>query len=247
MISPDRHNADVTRVQIRYSNNPSKNPFDLVAEFHERFWLCTVLASPRPMFLPWEQPQIKLRLKLTEEEIEETIKCMQDNDRLHTADNLADILYIACGNLLSLGFAWPNMWADAATFWGNPLTRNGLEFLESDKIFFEPMATNLRACGMKAAKAAADNDRAGYYTATLELISAVTSTAVVLGIPLNDVFYVVHISNMRKLGLDGKPIYREDGKVIKPDTWSEEVVNEDIAYILTTDRQSEGARRFSWS
>lgn len=32
---------------------------------------------------------------------------------------------------------------------------------------------------------------------------------------IEDVFDEVHESNMSKLGLDGKPIYREDGKVLK--------------------------------
>jgi len=40
------------------------------------------------------------------------------------------------------------------------------------------------------------------------------------GIDLNDCFDEVHRSNMSKLGEDGRPIYREDGKVLKgPDYW----------------------------
>jgi predicted HAD superfamily Cof-like phosphohydrolase len=35
------------------------------------------------------------------------------------------------------------------------------------------------------------------------------------GIDLDKCFNEVHRSNMSKLGLDGKPIYREDGKVLK--------------------------------
>lgn len=35
------------------------------------------------------------------------------------------------------------------------------------------------------------------------------------GIDLDACFKEVHASNMSKLGLDGKPIYREDGKVLK--------------------------------
>jgi predicted HAD superfamily Cof-like phosphohydrolase len=35
------------------------------------------------------------------------------------------------------------------------------------------------------------------------------------GIDLDKCFDEVHRSNMSKLGLDGKPIYREDGKVLK--------------------------------
>jgi len=35
------------------------------------------------------------------------------------------------------------------------------------------------------------------------------------GIDLQSCYYEVHMSNMSKLGEDGKPIHREDGKVIK--------------------------------
>ena len=41
------------------------------------------------------------------------------------------------------------------------------------------------------------------------------------GIDLDDCFAEVHRSNMSKLGEDGKPIYREDGKVLKGPDFSE--------------------------
>lgn len=40
-------------------------------------------------------------------------------------------------------------------------------------------------------------------------------TATVHGIDLSTVFDEIHQSNMSKLGEDGLPIYREDGKVLK--------------------------------
>jgi predicted HAD superfamily Cof-like phosphohydrolase len=36
-----------------------------------------------------------------------------------------------------------------------------------------------------------------------------------MGIPLPEVVEEIHRSNMTKLGPDGKPIYREDGKILK--------------------------------
>lgn len=39
--------------------------------------------------------------------------------------------------------------------------------------------------------------------------------AVGLGLDVDQAFHRVHISNMSKLDNDGKPIYREDGKVLK--------------------------------
>lgn len=39
--------------------------------------------------------------------------------------------------------------------------------------------------------------------------------AVALGLPIDEAFQEVHASNMSKLGEDGKPIVRADGKVLK--------------------------------
>ncbi len=42
-----------------------------------------------------------------------------------------------------------------------------------------------------------------------------SGTAVTFGLPIDEVFDRVHTSNMSKLGPDGKPILRDDGKVMK--------------------------------
>lgn len=39
--------------------------------------------------------------------------------------------------------------------------------------------------------------------------------AVTLGFPLQEAFIRVHKSNLSKLDENGKPVYREDGKVLK--------------------------------
>jgi predicted HAD superfamily Cof-like phosphohydrolase len=51
--------------------------------------------------------------------------------------------------------------------------------------------------------------------ALADLLYVVYGAAVTFGIPIDDVFAEVHRSNMTKLGADGFPIYREDGKVLK--------------------------------
>jgi predicted HAD superfamily Cof-like phosphohydrolase len=48
-----------------------------------------------------------------------------------------------------------------------------------------------------------------------DLAYVVYGAATVWGIDLNKCFEEVHSSNMSKLGENGKPIYREDGKVLK--------------------------------
>jgi predicted HAD superfamily Cof-like phosphohydrolase len=55
------------------------------------------------------------------------------------------------------------------------------------------------------------------------------------GIPA-EVFAVIHASNMAKLGPDGRPILRADGKAIKPAGW----VPPDVAGVLAARRAAAG-------
>lgn len=52
-----------------------------------------------------------------------------------------------------------------------------------------------------------------------DLEYVVNGMALGMGIPLPDVVEEIHRSNMTKLGADGKPIYREDGKVLKGENY----------------------------
>ena len=49
----------------------------------------------------------------------------------------------------------------------------------------------------------------------VDLLYVVYGCAVTFGLPIDEVFERVHRSNMSKLDDNGKPIYREDGKVLK--------------------------------
>lgn len=97
-------------------------------------------------------------------------------------------------------------------------------FIEQDK---QGRAQTLRlrarliaeeACEVDAEIIAAlegDGDYEGMAKELADLLYVVYGTADALDIPLEAVFQEVHRSNMSKLGEDGKPIYREDGKVLK--------------------------------
>ena len=58
-------------------------------------------------------------------------------------------------------------------------------------------------------------DKASLTKELADLLYVTIGFAVTFGLPLCEVFDRVHQSNMSKLGEDGKPIYREDGKVMK--------------------------------
>jgi len=64
-----------------------------------------------------------------------------------------------------------------------------------------------------------ENDLVEIADALADLIYIACGTAVSYGIPLDKIYDEVHRSNMSKL-VNGKPIYREDGKVMKPEGWS---------------------------
>jgi predicted HAD superfamily Cof-like phosphohydrolase len=56
--------------------------------------------------------------------------------------------------------------------------------------------------------------------ALTDILYVVYGMAHAYGIPIDECFEEVHRSNMSKLGEDGKPVYREDGKVIKGPNYS---------------------------
>lgn len=59
------------------------------------------------------------------------------------------------------------------------------------------------------------NDVAHLAKELADLLYVVYGTAASFGIPMDAVFAEVHRSNMSKAGEDGKPILRDDGKVLK--------------------------------
>lgn len=60
-----------------------------------------------------------------------------------------------------------------------------------------------------------NNDLVEISDALADMLYIIYGTADAYGIPIDDIFAEVHNSNMSKLGLDGKPIRREDGKILK--------------------------------
>jgi len=57
-------------------------------------------------------------------------------------------------------------------------------------------------------------DKAALTKELADILYVVYGTAITFGLPLDTVFNRVHASNMSKL-VDGKPLYRDDGKVLK--------------------------------
>lgn len=61
------------------------------------------------------------------------------------------------------------------------------------------------------------NDLAEVADGLTDMLYIIYGTMVSYGIPADDIFSAIHQNNLTKLGPDGKPIIREDGKVLKPE------------------------------
>lgn len=66
-----------------------------------------------------------------------------------------------------------------------------------------------------------------------DLVYVLYGMALECGIPLPDVLAEIQASNVSKLGADGRPIYREDGKVLKGPGY----VPPDVAGVLERSRR----------
>ncbi len=73
------------------------------------------------------------------------------------------------------------------------------EFLEADQQLLVDFKRNAEDCLKELA----------------DLVYVCFQYAENMGWDLDEALYRVHLSNMSKLGEDGNPIYREDGKVLK--------------------------------
>jgi predicted HAD superfamily Cof-like phosphohydrolase len=60
-----------------------------------------------------------------------------------------------------------------------------------------------------------NNDLVEIADALADMLYIIYGTADAYGIPIDDIFNEVHMSNMSKLGEDNRPIRREDGKILK--------------------------------
>ena len=81
----------------------------------------------------------------------------------------------------------------------------------------------------------ARNDIIGIADALTDMLYVIYGFGDVYGIDLDACFREIHRSNMTKLGEDGMPVYREDGKVLKGPNFTPP----DLGSILNVERESE--------
>ena len=67
--------------------------------------------------------------------------------------------------------------------------------------------------------AEAEDDPLQTLDALVDMVYVIVGAALEYGFDFKGAFDAVHAANMAKLGPDGKPIMRADGKVLKPEGW----------------------------
>ena len=110
-------------------------------------------------------------------------------------------------------------------------TAFGLGFSESPRADLGPAKNRLRYDLMKEEneeylEAASNNDLVEVADALGDMLYILCGTIIEHGMQhkIEEVFEEIQRSNMSKLGADGKPIYREDGKVLKgPDYFKPDI------------------------
>lgn len=185
-------------------------PVQMVTEFRRTFNLPVGSLDPAVR---------KLNTKLTIEEIVDELQESCDRDLpVPYADVLVDIGYFAIGaavgsvmshEQLAIGMQFDDLppFQMAA-----PAHPDGFDVAPEVR----QMATKLILNVVPALQEACNSGNLDRYAQVLGfLLGRVMFAAEVVGIDFLACFEEVHRSNMSKLGADGKPIYRDDGKVLK--------------------------------
>lgn len=200
-----------------------RNWYDLVREFHIAFGH-PYTNLPRQMSLDRRIG----RAKWISEEMWEFVRASND-DLERQVDALIDALYFVLGTFVEIGinpYESSTFLKDIPTYeWGFKIA-----FPDSTKVIFLPLNSLPRDMRVEATEP--------YNDVLFEFISADSGDGVVaqaqcmfmlvewvysnlarLGVDPTGVFEAVHEANMGKLWADGKPRYRDDGKIVKPTGW----------------------------
>jgi predicted HAD superfamily Cof-like phosphohydrolase len=179
--------------------------FSHVLEFHRIFNLNIGLLPYLPHLAERE-----LRRVLLIEECEEFCKAYDEDDMVEMADGLADICYIIAGTCISYGIS-PE---------GRYMSPYEDKLIQMDIFIHTNPKTLVQEELAKYMVAERDDDLEKVRTLLVGMMDIVFGISLHLGIPINEVFLEVHRSNLSKVEEDGKPRYREDGKLLKGSRFS---------------------------
>ena len=173
-----------------------------VLEFLETFSPGTIRPFSSPELPPRDEHDeytklCMMRFGLIEEEFGEYKDAVREIDVVEIADALADMIYVIYGAALTIG-------VDLESFIEDRDTNKNASLYEA----FEDLASSIQQSNLDALiKALAD------------MVESIEGIAERLKLNLKACIDEVHRSNMTKLDADGKPIFREDGKIMKSDLY----------------------------
>lgn len=205
------------------NNNRYPSGLRLVEEFHLVYGQ-KIRISPS-----MSEPERELRIALISEEIQELSEAIQQEDFIEVIDALADIVYVAYGAGLTHGLPVETRiitsldliieTENEQLISVGPQLKSHVNYIPSVPVFNENILTlymeQLQEHLKKYIKAAETNN----VTEATENLARIISTCYLAswssGVDLDMVLEEVQVSNMSKLDSHGKPVYREDGKIIK--------------------------------
>ena len=173
--------------------------YNQVKEFMQAFGQTVPPVGDEPILL---DPITKtLRISLIAEELQELREAVTVID---VADAITDLRYVILGTFIAMGVE---------------VVSDGYEqhgpFYPEFSLENEYYEENITRDFEEAVEALNSDDMELAVSYLVFMLQSIHYYAMSVDIPLDDCMDEVHFSNMSKLGDDGKPIYRDDGKVLK--------------------------------
>lgn len=185
----------------------------------------------QPDNVPFSEDLMSLRLKLIEEEAKELdYELMEASNRVRETGKIerptamqivkesSDLIYVLAGTAATFGLRYVpedknqvfdtnghsmSLICDKTKFFGIDMAASYIRY-NVLRVLYSGHGEGLKGFDVKR-----------FTVAIEDATAAVIELADDMEFPLLDAFNAVHASNMSKLGDDGKPVYREDGKVMK--------------------------------
>lgn len=170
-----------------------------------------------------DNADFKMRKGLVAEEALETQESFKYNNRVEVADGLADTLFTILGFAQSIGITNKDIQYYESSL--KDIVKSSLDKVrrmddDNEKMNFYILAiTDVIEETEKLDKSVEFSDAMVYVLSSIGCVEILAKSF--LNVSVHDLLDIVYRSNMSKLGEDGLPILREDGKVLKgKDYWA---------------------------
>ncbi len=194
------------------------SPLVLVETFHLTYGQ-VVRITPR-----LNVPERLLRVALIDEEVKELKEAIENNDFIEVVDALADILYVVYGAAITHGihldYVMGNLNNESPAEVVEQIRKDGFVGHIKSTPHFNKEALDNAAEKLTALLGqlvlAGETENVDLFTDTLvNLVVTAYIASALCSVDIDMVLEEVQASNLSKLGEDGLPIVRADGKILK--------------------------------